>query len=189
MTLGFLCGVIDVRIRIYCTLYLVIGTLFRDSMEGKVNGRSVGTDFNSFGVSLWAPVVFPELHVGTTLLHSGFNNPWMVDIMVNKFKAAIDKRWMYNLMKGPVIPLGDIVTDSVSQTSTAWRYDNTENSYPFTTTWNQTWTETTSATLSVAAAASIELGVSITVPARRKKRRLPSATVESSLSVPGRLCL
>ncbi|KAI0795145.1 hypothetical protein C8Q75DRAFT_730946 [Abortiporus biennis] len=155
-------------------------------MEGKVNGRSVGTDFNSFRSGPlsstqdlttlgWSvPRIIEKLnpHRGYTICHEE-------DIMVNKFIAAIDKRWMYNLMKGPVIPLGDIVTDSVSQTSTAWRYDNTENSYPFTTTWNQTWTETTSATLSVAAAGS-EFAITIGSESTKSETKETSTTISNS---------
>lgn len=56
--------------------------------------------------------------------------------------------YCYNVTKGGLIKHGGIPT-SVTSTDTVWKYDNSQDDQPFTTTWNETWNEETTASVSV----------------------------------------
>ncbi|KZT51653.1 hypothetical protein CALCODRAFT_442777 [Calocera cornea HHB12733] len=84
------------------------------------------------------------------------------DLALNSGFAAGYQWWSYNTTIGDPYLVGRKPT-SISRQETAWSYDNTKNSEPYTETWTEKWTTKTSCSLTVAASASLTIEDKVTV--------------------------
>ncbi|KZV83102.1 cytolysin [Exidia glandulosa HHB12029] len=84
------------------------------------------------------------------------------DISLNAGIAAEYQWWSYNELSGQPYIVSKIPT-MTNREETAWSYDNTQNSEPFTDTWTEKWTNTTTASLTVDSSLTIGLSASITI--------------------------